>query len=118
MLAVFRAIDGETARPHAALDLIFETRARAIAKYPVGAGPQRKDLPNDVDGFAQPVRRSERTKVLTAILDDASRDRDSRPGMIGDLGAQVRFVVLKPDVVARLVLLDEIVLEDQRFLFA
>ena len=35
-----------------------------------------------------------------------------------NLRAQVRLVVFEPDIVARLVLFDEVVFEDQRFLLA
>ena len=38
--------------------------------------------------------------------------------MVGHLGAQVRLVVLQPDVVTRAILLDEVVFENQRFLLA
>ena len=58
-----------------------------------------------------------RTEVLAAVLDDLAGDEDARPLVLhGHLDADVRLVVLEPDVVARLVLLDEVVLEDQRFL--
>ena len=118
MAAVLVAIDRQAARPEASLDLIFEARPRAIAKDRVGAGAQRKNLADDVDSLAQSVGRSERAEVVTAVLYDLARDGDSRPRMIGDLRAQVRFVVLEPDVVPGLVLLDQVVLENQRFLLA
>ncbi len=108
---------GRQQGPEAALDLVFDARPRAVAEDRVGAGAQRKDFADDVDGLAQSVGRAERAEVAAAVLDDAAGDGDSRPGVIGDLGAQVRFVVLQADVVARLVLLDQVVFEDQRFFF-
>ena len=116
MAAVLFAIDRQAARPEASLDLIFETRARAIAEDRVGASAQRKNFADDVDGFAQTVGRAERAEVVAAVLDNLARDGDAWPRVIGDLRAQVRFVVLQPDVVPGLVLLDQVVLEDQRFL--
>src|SRR5208283_507043 len=118
MAAVLLAVDGQTARPEASLDLIFEARARAIAEHGVGAGAQRKDLADDVDGLAQTVGRAERAEVAAAVLDDLAGDGDARPRVTGDLGAQVGFVVFEADVVPGLVLLDEVVFEDQRFFLA
>ncbi len=44
MAAVLIAIDRQTARPEASLDLVFEARPRAIAEHRVCAGAQRKDF--------------------------------------------------------------------------
>ena len=68
MALVFVAIDRQAARPQASLDLIFDTRARAILEHRVGAGAQRKNLADDVDSLAQAVGRAERAEVLAAIL--------------------------------------------------
>src|SRR6267378_8079453 len=108
MALVFVAIDRQHARSEAALDLIFDTRPRAIAENRIGAGAQWKDFADDVDGLAQTVGRSKRPEVVSAVFDDAARHRDARPRMVRDFRAQVRFVVLEPDVVARLVLLDQV----------
>src|ERR1035437_6214559 len=95
MAAVLFAIDRQTARPQASLDLIFEARPRAIGGHRVGAGAQRKDFADDVDRLAQSVGRAERAEVAPAVLDDLAGDRDSRPCVIGDLRAQLRFVVFE-----------------------
>src|SRR5208283_3325485 len=77
MAAVFLAIDRQAARPEASLDLIFETRTRAIAKDRVSASAQRKDFADDVDGFAETVSRAERAEVVAAVLDDLAGDGDA-----------------------------------------
>src|SRR5579859_3056756 len=82
MALVLAAIDRQHARPEAALDLVLDARARSIAEDRVGAGAQRKDLADDVDGLAQAVGGTERAKITSAILHDAARDGDPRPRMI------------------------------------
>src|SRR5271163_2401100 len=98
MASIFVAIDRQAARPEASLDLIFEAWARAVAEHGVGAGAQRKNFADNVDRLAQAVGRAERSEVVTAVLDDFAGDGDARPRVIGDLRAQVRFVVLEPDI--------------------
>src|SRR5258708_30670337 len=98
MAAVFFAIDRQTARPEASLDLILEARPRTIAEDRVGAGAQRKDFADDVDSLAQSVGRAERAEVAAAVLDNLAGDGDSRPCMIRELRAQVAIVVLEGDV--------------------
>src|SRR5258708_13751325 len=96
MAAVFFAIDRQTARPEASLDLILEARPRAIAEDRVGAGAQRKDFADDVDRLAQSVGGAEGAEVPAAALNNLSRDGDSRPPVIPDLPPPVRFLILKP----------------------
>src|SRR5208282_2781111 len=112
MALVLVAIDRQAARPHASLDLILEAGPAAISKHGVGAGAQGEYLADHVDSFAQAVGRSERTVITPAVLHDLASHGDAGPGMAGDLGAQVGFVVFEADVVAGPVLLDEIVLEN------
>ena len=88
MAPVFVAIDRQTARAEASLDLILEAWARAVAEHRVGAGAERKDFADDVDRLAQAVSRAERAEVVAAVLNDFARDRDSRPRVVGDLGAE------------------------------
>src|SRR5579885_2795913 len=109
MSLVFLAVDWQAARPQASLYLVLKARPRTIAENPVRAGSQGKHLADHVDGLAKSVRRTEGPEISAAILHDPPRDRDPRPRMIGDLGAQVGFVILQPDVVTRFVLLDEVV---------
>ena len=58
-----------------------------------------------------------RTKVRGAILENAPRDIDARPRLVGQFDVRVGLVVAEQDVIARLVLLDEVVLERQGLFF-
>src|ERR1700756_3908125 len=100
MISVYSAADRQAARPQASFDLILDTRAGAVAENHVRASAQRKDFADDVDRLAQAVGRTERAEVLAAVAHDFARDHDAGPWMVGHLGAQVRLVVLEPDVVA------------------
>ena len=107
---------GMDAGRRAALDLVLQARAVAVAEVVVGAAPQQEVLLDDFQGLAHGHRGSVGAEVAAAVLDDAAGGEDARPVAPGHLDAQVALVVLEADVVARLVLLDEVVLEDQRFL--
>ena len=58
-----------------------------------------------------------RAEVGGAVLAQAPRDVDARVLLAGQLDVGVGLVVAQQDVEARLVLLDEVVLERQRFFF-
>src|SRR5260370_732190 len=118
MAFVLFAIDGQAAWPEASLDLIFEAWPRTIAKDRVGAGAERERFSDYVDRLAESVGGTEGAEVASAVFHDFTGDRDSRPSVMGDLRAQIGFVVLQPDVVLGLVLLNQVVLEDQRLLLA
>src|SRR5581483_3028963 len=106
------------ARREAALDLVLKTRPRAILEIVFGAVSQQKMFLDDVEGFPRGDRRGIWPEIAAAVLDNLSRGRNARPRMAHvDLDAQVALVVFKPDVVARLVLLDQVVFQDQRFFF-
>ena len=73
-----------------------------------------------VDEVHQPVRqvgREVRAEVGGAVLAQAARDVDARVLLVGELDVGVGLVVAQQDVEARLVLLDEVVFERQRFFF-
>jgi hypothetical protein len=54
------------------------------------------------------------SEVLAAVVDDQAGADHPRPLLVGDLDVGVRLAVLQHDVVLGLVLLDQLVLEDQR----
>ena len=83
------AIDRQAARSEASLDLVLQTRPYTVTEDRVRAGAQREDFADYVDGLTQSVSRAERSVVAATILDDAPGHGDARPGMIGDLGAEV-----------------------------
>ena len=73
-----------------------------------------------VDEVHQPVRQVAGkigAEIGGAVLAQPPRDVDARVVLAGQLDVGVGFVVAQQDVEARLVLLDEVVLERQRFLF-
>src|SRR4030095_2353478 len=71
---------------------------------------------DDIDGFPGGDCRRERTKIAIAVLDDLPSGDDSRPEVLcSDLDAQITLIVFEPDIVAWLILLDQIVFENQRF---
>ena len=73
-----------------------------------------------VDEVHQAVRqigRKVRAEVSRAVLAQAARHVDARILLAGELDVGIGLVVAQQDVEARLVLLDEVVLERQRFFF-
>ena len=72
-----------------------------------------------VDEVHQPVRqvrREERAEISGAVLAQTARHVDARVALAGQLDVGVGLVVAQQHVEARLILLDEVVLERQRFL--
>ena len=73
---------------------------------------------NHIDQPVREVARKVRAEVSRAVLAQTARDKDL--GMaVGEreLDVRVSFVVAQQDVEARLPLLDEVVLERERFVF-
>jgi hypothetical protein len=119
VLAVRVPVDRQDARAEAALDLVLDARTAPVPEDRVAARAEREHLPNGVERVAYRRRAGEWAEIAAPVLDDAPRDEDARPRVLqGHLDADVALVVLQPDVVARLVLLDQVVLEDERFLVA
>src|SRR5207249_2439976 len=93
--------------------------AAAVLEDGVAAGAEREHLADGVERLPHRRRAGEGPEVTAAVLHDLAGDQDARPRVVhGDLHAHVALVVLQPDVVARPVLLDEVVLEDEGFLVA
>src|SRR5438309_8617764 len=70
---------------------------------------------NEVDETVREVPRKVRTKVLASVTPQLSRHEHL--GMTvgdGQLDIRIRLVITQQDVIARLLLLDEVVLEGQR----
>src|SRR6202453_3975319 len=94
----------------------IQGRARFL-KTPSRADARRKNLAYNVDRLAQSVRRAKRAEVAATVFHDPAGDRDPRPCVIRDFCAEIRLVVFEPDIVARPVLLDQVIFENQRFFF-
>ena len=72
---------------------------------------------NEVDQPVGEIAGEIRTEVSRAILDEAAGHVDARKSFAGQLDVGVGFVVAQQDIETRLVLLDEVIFESQRFFF-
>jgi hypothetical protein len=78
----------------------------------------RRHLEMTMDEVHEPVRqvrRKVRAEVRRAILPEPAGDVHARVFLIGQLDIGIRLVVAEQDVETRLVLLDQVVFERQRF---
>ena len=78
------------------------------------AGTQREHFFDDVEHRVHHLHRSIGAEVFRAVLDAAARGKNPRKALLFDAHPGVGLAVLEVDVVARLVLLDQRVLEQQR----
>ena len=63
------------------------------------------------------ITETVRTVILTDFLIDRSCLKDSRIRFFGDADTRVRFPVFEQDVIMRLILLDEVILQQKSILF-
>ena len=113
-VGVLAAVHRADARPDAAVYVVVETGARVVAGYRLGAGPVGEELLQERQGAAYAVGAGEGAEVARAVLGDVPRDVDLRKVLrVVDLDERVALVVLQPGVVGRLVLLDQVALEDK-----
>ena len=99
------------------MDVIFQARMRVLPRQIHVA---RRHLEMPVNEVHQPVRQVAgkiRTEVRRAVLAQPPRDVHARIFLRRQLDVGIGFVVAQQDVVARLPLLDQVVLERQRFFF-
>src|SRR5262249_9449517 len=117
-LILFRRAQPLDAWAKATFDVILETRPRRFAVDLDIAGTQLKRAVDQVDGSPRETRRQKRSEVKRSVFLQAPRDHDFRKRLVDrELQVRVRLIVLKFDVVTRLVLLDERCFENQRFDF-
>ena len=107
------------ARGLAVAHVVFEARAEfacvdVLLAQVVFAGADRMELAHDVEDGVHRLGRRIRPEVLRAVLDDVPGRMDAGEPLLADDDGQVGLVVLQLDVVPRLVLFDEAVLEEQR----
>ena len=113
-LVVRRALQGD-ARRAAALDVVVETRpVRGLARQIPVAGAHREDAADDLQGLPQRGHVGVRPEVTGTGNRDPTGDEHARE-RLGQRhrDAGVALVVGEPDVEARLMLLDEVVLEEE-----
>ena len=112
---VGRLVDQVHARRRAAPDLVVEAGARAFLQLAVAARPQRKQRAQEPQRAAYRLGAGEGAEVERLVALDLAHQRQAREGMATIHAHQeVRLVVLEPQVVGRLLLLDQRVLEKQR----
>ena len=109
--------DEPDARRRASPDLVLDARPRAVVEHVVGAVAQRGDLVQQAQRAAHSLRRRIRAEVERVVVAPPAHEPIPRPRFLRvEPQHQERLVVLELDVVGRLVLLDDRVLKQQRFL--
>ncbi len=101
----------------AAINLVLQTGTRAVGEKRVLAGPQPEQLLQQQQRLARGDGARVRPEEAAGELARATVERDARVLVARDVDERKALVVLEQDVVARLVLLDQVVFEQQRFRF-
>ena len=117
VVAIFLFADEAHAGRGAALDLVEHARPRTVGEHRVLARAQHEDLLQRRDAVADRARAGERSEVPVAAIERAAMEAQLRKRIARDADVRIALVVAEQDVVARLVRLDEIVLEQQRLAF-
>ncbi len=111
-------VDLTDARPAALLDVEQQARptlAVVMGELVVAAGTDRERAQQQVERLADRVRVAVRTEVAHALAPQTAHDHRPRPLVVECDGEErIALVVAQPDVEARLVPLDQRVLEHQR----
>ncbi len=98
------------------MNVVLKARPRMFAREIHRAGRHQEVFMDQVNHAIGEVRGKIRPKINGAIFLQATRDINARILFIrGVLNVRICFVVAKQDVEFRLVLLDEVVFERQRF---
>ena len=99
------------------MDVIFQARMRMLARQ-IDIARRHFEMPmNEVDQTMRQVAGKIRTVIGGPVFFQAARHIHARISFAGELDVGISLVVAQQDVVARLVLLDEIIFERQRFFF-
>ena len=106
--------DQADARARAAVDLVLQARARTVREERVLARPQPEELLQQQQRLARRGGARVRTEEAARQLPRAAIERDARILVARHVDEREALVVLEQHVVARLVLLDQVVLEQQR----
>jgi hypothetical protein len=117
LIRICVAIDVVHARPGAAIDLVLQARSRAVAEHEVRARAQLEVPIDDAQRLPSRSRRVIRAEVPRAVVTHVAHELEPGPRRLGiELEHEIVGVVAQLHVEARAVLLDEVVLEQQRFL--
>jgi len=79
------------------------------------AGGDQEMAVNEMDQAVREIARKIRPEIGGTVFDEAAGYVDARPGFAGEFDVGVSLVIAQKDVEARLVLLDEVVLESESF---
>ena len=112
-LLVFLGVDVAHARRRAATDVKVQTRLLAFLEHRAALA-QREQLVDQGQVDVDLVHLRERAEVLGAVQDHGAGAKRLRELFVGEADHRVRLAVLEVDVVARLAILDEGVLQQQR----
>ncbi len=117
LIAVRLARDGQHAGGRAALDLVLQAGALAVVQHVVGAGAQLEVAVHHPQRLPARRRRVVGPEVVGAVVAEPPGHLQARPLPVRvEPQHQEVLVVRELDVEARLVALDERVLEEQRLL--
>jgi hypothetical protein len=99
------------------MNMKFEARMRMLAGHVEIAGGNLEMPMNEVHQPVRQVPRKIRAVIRRAILLKPSCDVDARVRLGRQFDVRVSLIVAQQNVVARLVLLDQVVFKRQRFFF-
>ena len=104
------------ARPVALVDVIVHAliRERRVLRERLVTVPDMEGLPDELDDLIDLIIRGVRTEVAGPVLVLLPHLQDPRVELVRHLDVRIGLVVLQQGVVARLMFLDEIILEHQR----
>ena len=105
------------ARPQAAMDVIFQARMRVVSRK---IHPARRHLEMAMNEMHQPMRqipRKIRAEIARPVLAQPPRHVHARIFFRRQFDIWISLIVPQQDVVARLPLLDQVVLKRQRLFF-
>ena len=112
----FRRRQAFHAGSRAAVNVVLQTRLGMVSPQIDLAGRHQKMPVNEIDQPVREVAGKVGAEVSGPVFDQPARDVNARESFVRQFDVRIGFVVAQQDIEARLVLLDEIVLERQRFL--
>src|SRR5439155_27244365 len=101
------------ARRGAALDLMKQTRPRAVLEHRVLAGAKAKYPLQELDALAHGVGVGKGAEIAVLLVLGAAMETEARVSVPGNHQVRVGLVVAEQDVVARREALDQVVLEQE-----
>ncbi len=114
-LAVGRLVGCADTRRHAASHVVPKARPLPRLERLAAVLPQGEDAVHQVEHTADGSGAGVRAEVRRAVFLHTTREDQCRVRLLGELQERVALVVLQQHVEMRLVALDEVRLEDQRF---